>query len=671
MPEHGAAERTPNALVREKSPYLLQHAYNPVDWRAWNDESFRAAHDNDKPIFLSIGYATCHWCHVMERESFLDDDVARFLNEHFISIKVDREERPDVDAIYMDVCQALTGQGGWPMTIFMDAEKRPFFAGTYFPRDTHGQRLGFLELLQRIYQAWLHDRERVIESAAEITRSLQQAPAPLHAVPTEAWDVVSDHHVRMFDPVHGGFGAQPKFPSPHHLLLLLRLHTQREDTTLLDMVTTTLDAMRAGGIYDHVGFGLHRYATDREWFLPHFEKMLYDQAMLIMACTEAWQVTHDPLYATIVEEVAAYVARELTHRDGAFLCAQDADTDHEEGATYTWSMDELRALLGDDADHAIASWNATPQGTMRDEATGARTGTNVLFVRRDALRTVIADPRLASCRERLLAARMLRPQPLTDDKILMDWNGLMIMGLARAARAFANTSLLALAERAYAHVVACCRGEHHWYHRYRDGEAAVAAMLDDHAAMGCAAVELYQATGDAAYLADARAHAQRIATDFATEHGGFYSTSAQTADELIARRQETYDGAYPCGNSLAAWLFASLGALMQDIAFTTAARSCVESVAHALPRMAPGHCMLLCAWFMLEHGVDQVTVRGPSGHAMVEWVRRELGQRFLPRMVVLLEEAHEFSVIVCRDTVCGLPMTTEHELRAWLDEVRA
>ncbi|MDZ4746062.1 MAG: thioredoxin domain-containing protein, partial [bacterium] len=363
-------EHAPNLLIHEQSPYLLQHAYNPVAWEPWSDVAFARAAAEDKPVFVSIGYAACHWCHVMERESFENAEVAKFLNINFVSIKVDREERPDVDALCMDVCQTMTGHGGWPLTIFMDAERRPFMAGTYFPRETTQGRLGFLDLLRRIHDVWTTDRDRATTASTEIMKSLQESATIDFSdeIDASVFDVALDHHERMFDTVNGGFSTRPKFPSPHHLLLLMRIandrrikHLQGETVQgepvqgetvqgesshddILTMVTKTLDAMRAGGIYDHVGFGFHRYSTDSEWLVPHFEKMLYDQAMMMLAYAEAYQITRDETYKQVVLEIAEFLRRDMTSSDGAFVSAHDADSEGEEGKFYVWSFEELEPL---------------------------------------------------------------------------------------------------------------------------------------------------------------------------------------------------------------------------------------------------------------------------------------------------------------------------------------
>ena len=664
-----------NRLALEQSPYLLQHAHNPVDWYPWCDEAFARARAENKPVFVSVGYATCHWCHVMERESFEDESVAAYLNEHFISIKVDREERPDVDAMCMDVCQTLTGHGGWPLTIVMDGERRPFFAGTYFPRHSFGNRLGFLDLLARLKEVWVLDHARVQETAREITSALaQQAAADFRGdVPESVMATVVDHHRRMYDDVYGGFSARPKFPSPHHLLLLLRRAHADNDKGLLSMVCTTLDAMRAGGMYDHVGFGFHRYSTDREWRVPHFEKMLYDQAMLMMAYTEGWQSTSDELYARVVDEIATYLEREMTADSGAFYSAQDADSEGEEGKFYIWTGDELQ-------DMPVNLWhllNASHEGNFHDEASGNPVPANILYALRGDLRDVLRAPEWEPYRTVLLQRRSTRIRPLTDDKVLSDWNGLMIAALARAGRAFANSRYTRMAERAFAafqHPVA--------HHRYRNGHAAITPMLDDMASMGLAACELYQTTGSSLYLDASCTYADAILTRFLGDDGALYTNAADVVD-IPVRQKQSYDSAYPCGNSIAAQLAAQLGAITGDQRYRDAAVACVRSYGTQLEKFAPGFCMLLCTWDMLSGGSTEIVfTESVATDAFMHRAFAHIGATYNPRAVYVHRPADDLgalrlekagypfaaapasSVLVCTDAACKTPITTSDELTA-------
>lgn len=656
-----------NRLSTEHSPYLLQHATNPVAWFPWTEEAFALARAEDRPVFVSIGYATCHWCHVMAHESFEDADVAAYLNEHFISIKVDREERPDVDAICMDVCQTLTGSGGWPLTVMMDAERRPFFAGTYFPRHSHGNRLGFLDLLGRLKEVWDTDRARIVETATEITNTLtNQASANFRAdVPANVMEQVADYHRRMFDDVYGGFAVRPKFPSAHHLLLLLRVAHANDDKGLLSMVCATLDAMRAGGIYDQVGFGFHRYSTDREWVVPHFEKMLYDQATLMMAYTEAWQITGDVLYRNVVMEIAEYLRREMTSPEGAFFSAQDADSEGEEGKFYVWRSDELHDLPSEVRELLCVR----DEGNFHDEASGNSVEANILHVSMAELRTLISNEDWRRIRPELLSTRSTRVPPLTDDKILTDWNGLMIGALARAGRAFNESTLIDMAIRAYGSFPQPLA-----YHRTRNGHVAIATMLDDHAMFGWAGLELYQSTGNATYLRDALDNADVVLETFADADGALCTISRDVTDVPV-RQKQGYDGAYPCGNSMAALLFAGLGAITNTRRYRDAARSCVTTYGTQLSASAHGFCMLLCAWDTIGFGTSEVVLNGDATEEFIVEARTLINAAYRPRTFIihrptdeagasaLREAAYPFdlapvpSVLVCTDYACERPMT--------------
>jgi len=419
-----------NRLASEKSPYLLQHADNPVDWYPWNDEAFEKARQEDKPIFLSIGYSTCHWCHVMAHESFEDAQVAKLMNDTFVSIKVDREERPDIDGIYMTVCQMMTGSGGWPLTIIMTPEKKPFFAATYIPKETRFGLTGMLDLIPKIQDVWTNRKIEVIESSEKITSTIQQLSPGTpgeelngHLL-SSAYEALS----ARFDPEYGGFGSAPKFPIPHNLLFLLRYWKTTHDKKALQMAEQTMQAMRRGGIYDHVGFGFHRYSTDREWLVPHFEKMLYDQAMLVMAYTETFQATGKPEYEQTAREIIAYVLRDMTVPEGAFYSAEDADSEGKEGKFYVWTEDEIRQVLGDRANPVIELFNITKEGNFEEESYRRKTGQNILHLK-------VSLPEESASqwetdRQKLFAYREERFHPHKDDKILTDWNGLMIAALA-------------------------------------------------------------------------------------------------------------------------------------------------------------------------------------------------------------------------------------------------
>jgi len=560
-PAAGEARR-PNRLIHEKSPYLLQHADNPVDWRPWGEEAFAEARRSDRPVFLSIGYATCHWCHVMAHESFQDPEVARLLNETFVPVKVDREERPDVDAACMTVCQIMTGGGGWPLTVILTPEKKPFFAGTYFPRDSRGGRIGMVELIGRLAAAWRKRRGEVMLEADRMAllAGKVSAAAPGGRLEASVIDAACRNLARDFDETHGGFGGAPKFPMPTTLLFLLRAWRRTGWSRALEMAETTLLAMRAGGIFDHVGFGFHRYATDAAWIVPHFEKMLYDQALLAMAYVEAFQATGKAGYRSTAEEIFRYVLDRLTVEGGAFASAEDADSEGGEGAYYVWTQGELREALGEEAALVGRVFNVPAGGNFVDPATGERGRGNILHRTRPAAEVArelgieeqaLAE-RLEAARLRLLDARQRRAAPPRDDKVLADWNGLMIAALAMGARVFGIPAHAEAARRAAAFVLTVMRpGGGRLMHRYRDGEAAIPAFARDHAFLVWGLLELHEATRDAAWLAEAVRLNDELIGRFADAAGGGFFETAADAETVLARRKEGVDGAVPSANSAA------------------------------------------------------------------------------------------------------------------------
>jgi uncharacterized protein YyaL (SSP411 family) len=646
----------PNRLARSNSPYLLQHAENPVDWYPWGEEAFAKARAEDRPIFLSIGYATCHWCHVMEHESFEDADVARLMNEAFVSVKVDREERPDVDGVYMDVCQAMTGHGGWPLTILMTPEGRPFFAATYLPRESLRGRVGMLDLVPGVQKLWSEDRARLLADADEIARVLgrqrseEGAEAGGAPLGRETLDQGFAQLSARYDAEFGGFGGAPKFPTPHTLLFLLRYWKRSGEGRALAMVEKTLRAMRRGGLWDHVGFGFHRYATDARWLLPHFEKMLYDQALLCTAYTEAHRATGDPFYRAVAERTIEYVARDLTSPEGAFYSAEDADSldragHREEGAFYTWTEDDLHAAVGDtDFRFARAVWGTDPEGNVEDEASRRKTGQNVLHhpepfpdladrfgLGEGALREKIDDLRL-----RLLDARAVRPRPLLDDKVLTDWNGLMLVALARAARAFGERRHAERGGSAADFLLRTMRTpDGGLLHRYRNGEAAVPGFLDDYAFLAWGLIELYQALYDERYLTAALELHREAERRFLDEAAGdFYFTEAG-GEPLLFRRKEHYDGAVPSGNAVAMHNGLRLGRITGDVAMERRA----ERVAAASPEVAQypaAHAYHLVALDYAVGPAQEVVVAGeraaPDTLAMLD----RLGRIYAPNAVFLL-----------------------------------
>lgn len=552
MPEH----KYNNKLLQEKSPYLLQHAHNPVDWYPWGAEAFARAVGEDKPIFLSIGYSTCHWCHVMERESFEDTEVARILNKDFIAIKVDREERPDVDHIYMNVCQALTGHGGWPLSVFLTPDRIPFYAGTYFPKHDRMGMPGFVSVLERIKLTWDNKREALLESGSKIVNALGREQKTVGNMEPDA-NIISDafeHFKSDFDDTYGGFGHAPKFPAPHNLYFLLRYWHLTKDASALEMVEKTLDAIQRGGIYDHIGFGFSRYSTDKKWLVPHFEKMLYDNALLAIAYLEAYQATKKESYADTARQVFTYILRDMTSSEGGFYSAEDADSEGIEGKFYIWKVDEIKKVLGEDDGRLFCSFfDITEKGNFE--------GCNIP----NLIKGVYPEDKkefIERCRKLLFSYREKRIHPYKDDKILTAWNGLMIAAMAIGGRLLGDDKYSKAAEKAYRFIKSkLIRQDGRLMARYRDGEAAHLGYAEDYAFLIWGLVELYEATYKPEYLEKALILNNDLLRLFWDDANGGLFVYGSDSEQLIARPKEIYDGAAPSGNSVSAMNFIRLARL--------------------------------------------------------------------------------------------------------------
>ena len=542
-----------NHLTNEKSPYLLQHAKNPVDWYPWGDKAFEKAKNENKPIFLSIGYSSCHWCHIMQRESFSSREVAELMNDVFVSIKVDREERPDIDNIYMTVCQMMTGSGGWPLTIIMTPEKRPFFAGTYFPKQTRFGRIGLIELIKRIKNLWANQRNELLSSADQITFSLQNIDqeSPGEVFSENTLEKTYEQLSIQFDSLNGGFGNRPKFPTPHNLIFLLRYWKRTSDKKALEMVEKTLQEMRKGGIYDHIGFGFHRYSTDSIWLVPHFEKMLYDQALIAIAYIEAYQATKNVIFKQTAVEIFAYVLRDMTSPEGGFYSAEDADSEGEEGKFYIWSKEDLEQILEKkELELATKVFNIEQSGNYLEESSGKKTSRNILHLQ--SIPESKIQNEMEKIRIKLFNDRENRIHPHKDDKILTDWNGLMIAALVKGAVAFQEEKYLNAAKNATNFLFSNLReSSGKLLHRYKDGASEIQGYLSDYSYLIWGLIELYEATFDISYLKTALELNQIQIDDFWDESiGGFYFT-AKNSEKLLTRQKEIYDGAIPSGNSIA------------------------------------------------------------------------------------------------------------------------
>ena len=665
-----------NRLASETSPYLRQHADNPVDWYPWGDEAWAAARGRDVPVLISIGYSSCHWCHVMAHESFEDTEVGGLVNELFVSIKVDREERPDVDAVYMDAVQAMTGSGGWPMTVFCLPDGRPFFAGTYFPRDTRGGQMGFVELCQRIDELWRTRRADLEEQAEKVTEAIATGER-VTAAETPPGVEVLDEAVKALlgqaDRRHGGFGRAPKFPQTMSIDTLLRHHRRTGDPDSLEVAVLSLDAMASGGIYDHLGGGFARYSTDGRWLVPHFEKMLYDQALLVRAYLHAWQVTGEPRFRQVLDETIGYVLRDLRHPLGGFYSAEDADSEGVEGRFYVWSLEELRAVAGDDADAAIEWWGVTTGGNWE--------GTNILErpVRGDLLR----PPEVERARAALFAARQQRVRPGLDDKVLTEWNALMLAALAEAAAATGDE---AWAEAALTNAEFLCarlrRDDGRWLRSWQGpidagpdgGEAKILAYAADHGALVEAFVRVAELTGEARWLDEAAATATSLVELFWDDEAGGVFTTGSDAEALVTRPKELMDNALPSGNSLAAVGLLRLAALTGDEALGDRAAAIVRLLGGPASRVPTAFGHLLLAAELLARGTTEVVVSGDRPDLL-----EELRRHWLPLAVTawgaptdspLWEGRHDHGsdgrAYVCRGFACQVPATTPEQLAAQL-----
>ena len=659
MPDsHSRPSDRANRLAQEKSPYLLQHAFNPVDWVPWGEEAFARARDEDRPIFLSIGYATCHWCHVMERESFEDEDVAALLNRDFVSIKVDREERPDIDGVYMTACQLMTGQGGWPLTIVMTPDKQPFFAGTYLPRESMPGRMGMLELLPRLTALWRERRADVEAAGASALAAIREVEvrglgAGAGALDEESLRRGFSELRGRFDPHQGGFSRAPKFPAPHQLLFLLRWSDRTGDRRGVEMVEKTLVSMRRGGVFDHVGYGFHRYSTDARWLVPHFEKMLYDQALLAMAYTELWQMTGDDAHRTVAREIYEYVARDLTDAEGGFYSAEDADSEGREGAFYVWTRDEFdevlsEALGGDVAGLARRAFRIESRGNFADEASGLRTGENILHAGETPAEIAVAlgedaarvEERLEDARRVLFEKRTTRERPLLDDKILTDWNGLMIAALARSGLAFGDESLVGAAARAADFILERLRDdEGQLLHRYRDGDSAIPAGAADHACLIWGLIELYGATFDPRWLRAARELLDPLLERFwDPDRNGVFNVDA-TQTDVPVRQKELYDGATPSANATTWYVLLRLGRLTGDLELLDRAEALRGALAGPVAGAPSAHTMSLVALDLALGPAQEVVVTGDPDDPGARRMLAALADRYGPRTAVLFKPA--------------------------------
>jgi uncharacterized protein YyaL (SSP411 family) len=670
-------EKKPNRLIREKSPYLLQHAYNPVDWYPWSDEAFEEAKAQGKPVFVSIGYSSCHWCHVMEKECFDDEEVAKLMNETFVCIKVDREERPDLDSAYMTVCQVMGRSCGWPLNIIMTAEKSPFFAASYIPKNSRFGITGMLELVPQINKIWRTRRIELETIGEDIKHSIEalEKRAPESELGEDELRDAYEKLVLKFDAENGEFGHAPKFPTPHNLLFLLRYWNRTKEKTALEIVEKTLRSMRLGGIFDQIGFGFHRYSTDAQWLVPHFEKMLYDQALLALAYTEAYQATGAGKFKLTAKEVLDYVMRDLASPEGGFYSAEDADSEGEEGKFYLWTEPEVRKTLSpEDTDLAVTLFGVKIEGNY-DEPTRRRNGKNILHLPK-SLEQVAAESnltldklilKLGKIRKGLFETRKKRVNPEKDDKVLADWNGLMIAALARASRVFGEQKYLKAAVKAADFVLEKMKAENGTlYHRYAKGEKAIGGFLDDYAFLVWGLIEIYEACFEDEYLQTAVELTKTMIARFWDEKdGGFYFT-AKNAEQVIHRRKEAYDGALPSGNSVALLNLLRLARLSGDSIYVEKASRISKTFSGEVKRAPTAHTfMLLGVNFAIGPAFNVILVGDPDEDSMRNMLK-VLGENYLPNMVISLRHAGKANLgyekiddkataYVCRGQTCMPP----------------
>jgi uncharacterized protein YyaL (SSP411 family) len=688
-----------NQLSSAHSPYLLQHAGNPVNWYPWGDKAFEIAKKQDKPIFLSIGYATCHWCHVMAHESFEDETVAKMMNEAFINIKVDREERPEIDNTYMQVCQMLTGRGGWPLTIVMTPEKKPFFAATYLPKKSRHGQPGLLKLIPELQRVWKEEQEKIEGSAQKITQAFQKSIGPRQhsCLSDDILEQTFKNLRQQFDEDYGGFGNAPKFPTPHTLIFLLRYANAFDDKSADCMAESTLTNMRYGGIFDHIGGGFHRYSTDRYWLLPHFEKMLCDQAMHLLAYSEAWQALKKPLYKQTAQSIAAYLLRDLQDEDGAFYSAEDADSEREEGTFYLWTVDEIQETLAEEeVKLAVDIFNIKPDGNYRDEATSRSTGKNILhyaepigeLADKHNLGIPEFHQKIGEIRCKLFGYRAKRERPFLDDKILTDWNGLTIAALAKAGRLLKQPNYIHQAEQAASFIFEHLQTTNSkLLHRWHNGDAAIIGTADDYAFLIWGLLELYESTFQTAYLQ--RAHdLQKTFLTYYWDHenSGFFFTSRKS-EKLLGQKKEYFDSALPSCNSVAANNLLRLGRICGKPEWEEKAGQIIQSAAENVKSLPASFTQLLQAHLWSNSPGFEIVISGKKKAEKTQQFINQLQQYYLPHSVVILNDPNNQNigkiapfttqqpmidgkptVYVCQNYACQQPVHIVEEMNELLKE---
>ena len=712
-----AEELYTNRLINEKSPYLLQHAHNPVDWYPWGKEAFEKAKKENKPIFLSIGYSTCHWCHVMEEESFSNPEIAKIMNKYFVSIKVDREERPDIDNIYMSAVTAMTGSGGWPLTVFLTPDKKPFYGGTYFPPEDKWGRPGLKNVLLSIADAWKNRRDEILRSGESLIETIQQQTLSrskkTSTLNEETLQKAYTQFSRRFDSRYGGFGKAPKFPMGHSLSFLLRYGKRTDESRALEIVEKTLTSMAKGGMYDHIGGGFHRYSTDGQWRVPHFEKMLYDQAILSKTYLEAYQATGKEEYAETAREIFEYILRDMTDPLGGFYSAEDADSlpaeaaaqadavdpkyhhKKKEGAFYVWSKKEILNTLGKEEGEIFSYYfGVEPQGNALKDPHGEFKGKNILYIAHSLEETasrfkkspIEIEKILKSAKEKLFPARSKKPRPHLDDKILTDWNGLMISSLAFGSRVLNEPRYRAAAEKSAQFILKNLFSEDgRLLHRYREGESAIPGMIEDYAFFIHGLFDLYQATFNPEYLKEAKRLTHEMLRLFWDEKDAGFFFTAHDAEKLLVRQKEIYDGAIPSGNSVAALDLIRLGRLTMEKEFEAKARALFKAFSNKISQMPSGYPQMFIALDFAIGPSKEIVIVGEREAKDTKEMIRIIYERFIPNKVVAFRPPQKKEALgivhlvpflkeqlplegkatayVCENYVCKLPVTTIEELQ--------
>jgi uncharacterized protein YyaL (SSP411 family) len=696
MPANAVENKYTNRLIEQTSPYLLQHAHNPVNWLPWGSEAFERARKENKPIFLSIGYSTCHWCHVMERESFETEQIAIVMNEHFVSIKVDREQRPDVDEIYMNTVVMMTGSGGWPLSVFLTPEGKPFYGGTYFPPSDAYGRPGFERVLLSIADAWKNRRQELTGSAAKMSELLQSQARPTgkNNLSPEILDDAFVSFQNSFDAVNGGFGTAPKFPQPANLSMLLSYWHRTADNQALEMVEKTLDSMADGGIYDHIGGGFHRYATDAQWLVPHFEKMLYDQALLSKVYLQTYLVTKQERYAQIAREIFDYVLRDMTDPAGGFYSAEDADSEGREGTFYLWDPGQIASVLDEEQARLFNTcYGVANEGNFEEGKTILNIATSMEQLEQEFRKDQAAiENILTAARARIFQERAKRIRPHRDEKIITAWNGLMISSLAYGGAVLGEEKYIEAAGRSAEFILSTLHKNGRLMRYYRDGRVVEKAFLDDYAFTATGMLDLYEATFDVKWLIEAKSLSNRMIELFAdTEKGGFF-LAGKDGEKLIARTKLGSDGAIPSGNSIAALVLLKLGRLTMDQHFTDLGGKILETFSQQLEQSPAYSSAMLRALDFRLGPTQEIIIAGNADAPDVKQMLKLIHGKFLPNAVVLLHEPDKAdsalyntvpfiknqiaidgkaTAYVCENYVCKKPVNNINEFENLIAEAAA